>query len=71
MKQILGQILFALILIGGAYAIVEAHTPLQVRTEPDRELVLQACRVGYIGKIKQVTTDLVVDAYVYCEEKYP
>lgn len=45
--------------------------PLQVETKPSTEQLNQACVMGYVGKLKPVTTDLVVDAYVFCQEKYP
>lgn len=43
--------------------------PIKVEVKPDHEMLVKACVTGYIGNIKSVTIDTVVDGHIYCEEK--
>lgn len=45
--------------------------PLKVHVKADPLMLQDACITGYVGKLKPITIDLVVDANVYCSEKYP
>lgn len=45
--------------------------PHKVVVKADPLMLQEACITGYIGRLKPISIDLVVDANVYCMEKYP
>lgn len=67
-KSIIEISLLAVILVMVGYLI---SNPIKVHTQADPLMLQDACITGYVGKLKPITIDLVVDANVYCSEKYP
>lgn len=57
--------------LAGYAAFYLTSNPIKVHTQADPLMLQDACITGYVGKLKPITIDLVVDANVYCSEKYP
>lgn len=55
----------------GAFVLVKMMQPVRIHTQADPLMLRDACITGYIGKLKPIGIDLVVDANIYCSEKYP
>lgn len=58
------------VLVVLAFFIYKALTPLQVHTQASPEQLQNACLSGYFATIKQVNYMHVIDATIYCEEKF-
>lgn len=57
--------------LGAFVLVVKIMQPVKVHTQADPLMLQEACITGYVGILKPITIDLVVDANVYCAEKYP
>lgn len=57
--------------LGAFVLVVKIMQPVRVHTQADPLMLQEACITGYVGILKPITIDLVVDANVYCSEKYP
>lgn len=57
--------------LGAFVLVVKIMQPVKVHTQADPLMLQDACITGYIGKLKPIGIDLVVDANIYCSEKYP
>jgi hypothetical protein len=78
MKTILNELAIGCIALGISFILLAAFStlvkieqPIKVHTQADPLMLQEACITGYVGTLKSITVDLVVDANVYCSEKYP
>ena len=63
--------LTVVLFIGGMSLLKRHSEPIKVHTQADPLMLQDACITGYVGKLKPIGIDLVVDAHIYCSEKYP